>query len=433
MKKVKITWILRGIFVTFFLNVLIILRVELFPYSSSSVELQKSALLENLRLKTNHSVQFISKKPRLIHKPRVPRLIERKRNPERRNQSLYNKDYKLVLLYTPIWKAMPWPGVSDSYDFVHCYGKLCPISNCRITYNKQALGVSDVVIFHGKDLPSPEHMMEIIPQKHEKQRWVFKMHENPHNTDNQSSYDGFFNWTMTYRRDSDIFMPYNFYSTLPDNTGIGNFEENRNYAQGKTKLVAWMVSHCGTKRDEFVRKLQKYINIDVYGKCSKEFGQERTCKPRSTECSDLLKQYKFYLSFENGFCEDYITEKYWSTPFENDMIPVVLGGANYDPMVAVPGSYINVLDFKSIKNLADYLEFLDKNDTEYNRYFEWKKNYKIGNPECWTCNICAAASNPTLPTKVYDLSTFWGVNTTCNKYSDKITNMLKEVTRTGQN
>lgn len=425
MKKVEIIWILRAIFVTIFLNVLIILRIELLPFASSSVELEKAP--GNSRLKTNHSVKFISQRPRLIHKPRVPRLVERKRNPERRNQSLYSKDYKLVLLYTPIWKAMPWPGVSDSYDFVHCHGKLCPISNCRITYNKGALSVSDVVIFHGKDLPSPAHMMEISPQKHRRQRWVFKMHENPHNTEyDQSLYDGFFNWTMTYRRDSDIFMPYDFYSTLPEPTEFGDFEENRNYAEGKEKLVAWMVSHCNTTRDEFVKKLQKYIDVDIYGKCSKHFGQERTCEPRSKECSHLLKQHKFYLSFENGFCEDYITEKYWSTPFEHGMIPVVLGGANYDHMVAVPGSYINVLDFTSIKKLADYLIFLDKNDSEYNKYFHWKKKYRKGNPECWTCNVCAAANNPSLPTKVYDLSSFWGVNTTCNKYSDKITQLLKD-------
>jgi galactoside alpha-1,3-fucosyltransferase 4 len=197
--------------------------------------------------------------------------------------------------------------------------------------------------------------------------------------------------------------------------------------KAKTNLwLGWSVSHCDTTRDQFVDKLLKFIDIDIYGQCSAMFGQENECEPRTKECSNLLKRYKFYLSFENGFCVDYITEKYWSTPLDHDMVPVVLGGAHYDSMVAVPGSYINLFDFQSIKALADYLIFLDKNDVHYNKFFKWKKNYKIGNPECWTCNICAAANDPNLPSKVYDLSSFWGVNTTCNRYSDRIAQMLDE-------
>ena len=39
-----------------------------------------------------------------------------------------------------------------------------------------------------------------------------------------------------------------------------------------------------------------------------------------------------------------------------------------------PSGYINVLDFKSPKDLADYLLYLDKNTTAYNAYFKWKKH-----------------------------------------------------------
>jgi hypothetical protein len=39
-----------------------------------------------------------------------------------------------------------------------------------------------------------------------------------------------------------------------------------------------------------------------------------------------------------------------------------------------PSGYINVLDFKSPKDLADYLLYLDKNATAYNVYFKWKKH-----------------------------------------------------------
>lgn len=39
--------------------------------------------------------------------------------------------------------------------------------------------------------------------------------------------------------------------------------------------------------------------------------------------------------------------------------------------------YINVYDFKSMSDLVKYLDYLDKNDIEYNSYFDWYKMYYI--------------------------------------------------------
>ena len=37
----------------------------------------------------------------------------------------------------------------------------------------------------------------------------------------------------------------------------------------KTKLAFWIVSHCETdnKREDYAKKLQEYMPIDIYGKC----------------------------------------------------------------------------------------------------------------------------------------------------------------------
>ena len=41
------------------------------------------------------------------------------------------------------------------------------------------------------------------------------------------------------------------------------------------------------------------------------------------------------------------------------------------------GSFIYAAGFDSVKNLADYLNYLDNNDTAYNQYFKWKTKYKV--------------------------------------------------------
>ena len=56
------------------------------------------------------------------------------------------------------------------------------------------------------------------------------------------------------------------------------------------------------------------------------------------------------------------------------MVPIVLGAYKEDYEDALPpNSYINVDDFSSIKELTDYLLYLDSNDTAYASYFAWKE------------------------------------------------------------
>ena len=60
----------------------------------------------------------------------------------------------------------------------------------------------------------------------------------------------------------------------------------------------------GSLRELYIRELQKYMDIDVYGKCGTRF--EDDDDPRYKD------EYFFYLAFENSMCEDYITEKLYT-------------------------------------------------------------------------------------------------------------------------
>ena len=63
----------------------------------------------------------------------------------------------------------------------------------------------------------------------------------------------------------------------------------------------------------------------------------------------LETNYRYYLSFENSICQDYVTEKFFR-PFKYDVIPLTLNGADMHNL-APPHSFINVLDYETTMDL----------------------------------------------------------------------------------
>ena len=54
----------------------------------------------------------------------------------------------------------------------------------------------------------------------------------------------------------------------------------------RRKMIAWFCSNTNThgKREDYVRRLNKYVQIDIYGKCG-----NMTCQPRnSPKCDTVL-------------------------------------------------------------------------------------------------------------------------------------------------
>eukprot|EP00727_Mastigamoeba_balamuthi_P005853 m51a1_g1888 putative glycosyltransferase 10 family protein (101) ;mRNA; f:720801-721273 len=54
-------------------------------------------------------------------------------------------------------------------------------------------------------------------------------------------------------------------------------------------------------------------------------------------------------------------------------VPVVMGAPNVREYAPSEHSYIDVADFASPKELADFLLMLDRNDTLYERYHSWRR------------------------------------------------------------
>lgn len=334
-----------------------------------------------------------------------------------RRMSLEKLPNILVLVYTSNGGQVRWVGENrDECILDQIYKKQCPLEKFEVTYDKTRFIESDLVIFHSNNMPSVQQLDELSKKRPISQRWAYHTMESPKVTPDPGPLKGLFNATWTYRSDSEFSAAYATYYPL------NNVERlkvtTRDYSQEKSKLVAWMVSNCGAQlRNKFVQQLKQYINVDVYGSCSSQFGKHQSCsKSNEKHC---LKEYKFYLAFENALCKDYITEKYWERLGEENVVPVVMGGADRTDYkrLAIPGSFINVMDFKTVKELADYLHYLDRNNTAYNEYFKWRRIYKISPYHYPLCNFCKSyVLKPELSeTKVYNLKDFWVEKAMCNK------------------
>ena len=361
----------------------------------------------------------------------------------RRVKAFQLNQTKLILVYTP-YPYEPWgprtAGEAKNYRFTDWDGTPCEEDRCQITFDKNLRNFSDAVLVHGFGATSSRDWNIELAKRNRPpaQRWVFYTKESPQQFPMAPKADGVYNWTATYRRDADFFVPYGYYSPLKiskksDWEDVGEqSDENVNYAKGKDKMATFGVSnHCVLNgfRFAFVRALMKHITVSLYGKCAIMFESNDTWNcPRNMrdDCLEEIQRHKFYLAFENSLCVDYITEKYWKNSLERGLVPVVLGGAPYSPEQVIPGSFINAADFDSVKDLADYLKYLDKNDTAYNQYFQWKTKYRVVKYEFWLCQLCKALHDPTRPPKIYHkMSEYWGTyGGSCQLNEDRVWNII---------
>lgn len=163
--------------------------------------------------------------------------------------------------------------------------------------------------------------------------------------------------------------------------------------QSKNKTAAQFVSHCRaiSKRDNVTAKLQELgVEVDVYGSCG-----NLSCSRGSKHCLSMLNTtYKFYLSFENSLCKDYLTEKQYDA-MEQFVIPVSYSGVNYTKFLP-PDSFIDADSFKTVEELAAHLKYLEKNPKEMVKYFYWKKHYNVTKVtfKHQACEICKKLNDP---------------------------------------
>lgn len=255
----------------------------------------------------------------------------------------------------------------------------CSFQNCFFTYDRYYFSnMSDfhVVMFNVFNMGFKDPGKLSSPIRSPEQKYIFVAREPPTMYPMLPKYDGFFNYTFTYKLDSDIPWRSLAVKNKTDNKVIAPnidvkwmdvndmepiSEEIKNKLENKNIAAAWLVSHCDTysKREDFVAKLiielQHYnLSINTTGsmKCVDSYDKPSSpCaywnKADGTYSHEICYQWisanhYFYLAFENSLCEDYVTEKIL-TATKNYAIPIVFGGANYSKFVSLNDVYYSVI------------------------------------------------------------------------------------------
>ena len=327
----------------------------------------------------NQTVPNVSRDVGLLFNPPQSDKHEEKdqENTTRLNDELSPTDIsdsKLVLVWT-----------EQDESKLHIPKKTFCEYKCEFTSNKSLHEEASIICFDNDDIP-----ISNWPKRSSKQLFLHMLEERPGPWHEWlKNLDGKINVTLNYRRSADISTDSKVY--IPRFVSLNGTYKPSIPMRDKNFTVLWVVSHCNAEslRDDYVAELSKYISVHIYGKCG-----NFSCWPPDNPpnyCSNKFSaEYKFYLSFENAICDEYVTEKL-HVPLSLGLIPIVLGKVNYT-FYAPPNSFIDVQDFNSPKDLADHLNFLVANENEYNKYLEWNNDYIPGME--WLnvpCLICKAA------------------------------------------
>ncbi|KAI8440862.1 hypothetical protein MSG28_009171, partial [Choristoneura fumiferana] len=296
-----------------------------------------------------------------------------------REKDTFSNELKYILLWTP-QDASPFYYLGNGQQgFIK---NKCEFTNCFVTPKRDYLGGDitkfDAVAINGRAMRYTT-LADLPQQRSPYQKFIFfNLESSTYQPVCNPWFDGYFNWTATYKLNSDIVYSY-IYIRNSEGEPVGPRidmewitdmkevdDDFKKKLQTKKKAAAWFVSHCKTrsKRENYVKYLLKALasyglTVDIYGGC----GAFRCSRAQEKYCNTKVEtDYYFYLSFENAFAEDYVTEKLL-TALNHNAVPIVYGGSNYS---------------------SDYYE-----------YFRWRNHYSYSESEPIedVCNVCAALND----------------------------------------
>lgn len=288
--------------------------------------------------------------PRIVYNSTLKLLRYTNRTSDKIRQSTsgaYREDLKYILLWTDAY-ASPFVYMGKGQSaFID---RKCKWTNCYVTDDRNYLGhysEFEVIAFNGPQLGDALNNNDLPIRRSSQQKYVYANIESAVNYPIKTNLlNGFFNWTWTYKLNSDALWGYFLIKNAtnhivapsvnmhwkPLNEMEPTGEKLISNLKQKSKPIAGYISHCHTRshRENYIKALQEHLNmfnlqIDIYGEC----GTLECPKDIMERCLKYLKKnYFFYLAFENSCSDDYVTEKVVYA-LKYLTVPIVYGGANY--------------------------------------------------------------------------------------------------------
>ena len=238
----------------------------------------------------------------------------------------------------------------------------------EFTSDRDRLSRADAVWFHGPSITD-------LPRRKE-QPWVLMSMESDVNYPALSNpyATRAFDLHMTYRLDSDVPCVY------PNWPQYGTFLETPRRRRGPSTgaLAVYIASNPVEYRDRFARELMHYVPVDGLGNCLRNAeidgfvtGLGVWDRGGWSSVLSVLPRYKFYLAFENSRTTDYVTERVFHA-LVCGVVPIYLGAPNVRDFMPADDALIVASDFSSAHELAEYMRYLDENDTAYEKHLHWK-------------------------------------------------------------
>ncbi len=294
-------------------------------------------------------------------------------------QEKQSKEPILILLFTTIFFNKKYCMLTVDRIF----GSSCPSKDrCKWTCNTRQLAQADAIIFHAYDLQFSYNTIPNRTQTKPNSVWILWSDEPPSIIDYSLFKPYQFNWTISYKLNSEISIgSYGLFSKrdVPLSDGVYNQWIKKQF-NSRLNGALWFVSNCKAKeRLKYYYDLlkEKTTTVEGYGRCV-DYYPFHFCTS-GTRCErDYMSKYKYYLSFESIICRDYITEKFFKA-FYHGLIPVVYGTDQNDyNNLAPPNSFIHIDEFdKDMNKLANYLQKVHLDFELYSKYHQWRKTYDV--------------------------------------------------------
>lgn len=211
------------------------------------------------------------------------------------------------------------------------------------------------------------------------------------------------------------YIPFTFaYGKLEDYyKSIRPFKDRVGFEQFELTTVLMSTSMCDKStynKQNWIDDLELFgVFIDSFGPCginshkeesfnscnAFEYVEKRIC---------IQSYYKFTIVFENVIDDSYVSSRLYQALISG-AIPIYIGANNVDEFLPTYNSQmksiIKATDFKSVRELSDYIRKVSVNETLWNSYNEWRNQppyYTFQwvldnsiNKEIIACKICQEA------------------------------------------